>query len=91
MGFLKAIASGISKLSSHGNNTTTLAMVFQEHAGFAKLAFQTLQRCAAERNIELNDQILQQAAEEVSKYPKITIGEFLDGFANKSMNDSLRR
>lgn len=91
MGFLSALANGILKISSHGSNTTKLILIFQEHAGFSKLAFQQFQRCAAERNIELNDQILQHAEREVAKYPQITMGEFFNGYANKSMSDSLRR
>lgn len=86
MGLLKAIAGGLSNIASKGRDTTMLAQVFQEHQGFARLSFQILQRSAAERNIEVNEQLINDARIEVSKYPKILIGEFLDGYANRRMN-----
>lgn len=86
MGLLKALAGGLSKIASHGRDTTMLAQIFQEHKGFARLAFQQLERAAAERNIEVNERLILDAQIEISKYPKILIGEFLDGYANRRMN-----
>lgn len=91
MGLLRALAGGLSKIASHGRDTTMLALIFQQHEGLARLAFLQFQRAAAERSIEMDDQLIQDAAREVSKYPKLTMGEFLDGYTNRRMNDALGR
>ena len=91
MGLLRLLAGGLSKVASHGRDTTMLALIFQESEGFARLAFQQFQRAAAERGIEIDDQLIQDAAREISKYPKLTMGEFLDGYTNRRMNDALER
>jgi|GEM_PF-2966981 len=89
MGLFRSIASGLLQAASNGRNSTLLILIFQENQGFARLAFQQFQRCVAERGLELNDQLMRDAEREVSKYPKLTMGQFLDGYVNKRMNDSL--
>jgi hypothetical protein len=91
MGLFNAIAGGLSRVASHGRDTTMLALIFQENQGMARLVFQQFQRSAAERNIVVDDRLIHDAARETSKYPKITIGEFLDGYTNKRMSDALGR
>lgn len=91
MGFLQSIASGLLNAASSGRNSTLLILIFQDNPGFARLALQQFERCVAERGLELTDQLLRDAEREVSKYPKLTMGEFLDGYVNRRMNDSLSR
>lgn len=89
MGFFRSIASGLLQAASSGRHSTQLVLIFQENQGFARLALQQFERCVAERGLELNAQLMREAQREVSKYPKLTIGQFLDGYANKRMNNSL--
>ena len=91
MGFFRSIASGLLNAASNGRNSTQLILIFQDNPGFARLALQQFERCVAERGLELTDQLLRDAEREVSKYPKLTMGEFLDGYVNRRMNDSLSR
>lgn len=89
MGLFRSIASGLLQVASNGRNSTLLITIFQDSQGFARLAFQLFQRCVAERGLELSDQLMRDAEHEVSKYPNLTMGQFLDGYVNKRMNDSL--
>jgi len=91
MGFFRSIASGLLNVASSGRNSTQLILIFQDNPGFARLALQQFERCVAERGLELTDQLIRDAEREVSKYPKLTMGEFLDGYVNRRMNDSLSR
>lgn len=91
MGIFRSIASGLLNAASNGRNSTLLILIFQENPGFARLALQQFERCVAERGLELTDQLLRDAQREASKYPKLTMGQFLDGYVNRRMNDSLSR
>ena len=91
MGLFRSIAGGLLNAASKGRNSTKLILIFQDHQGFANLAMQQFQRCLAERGLDLNDQIFFDAQREVSKYPNLTMGEFLDGYVNKRMNDPTLR
>ena len=89
MGLFQSIVGGLQQAASNGRDATQLMLVFQENQSFARLAFQQFQRCVAERGMVLTEQLMRDAQGELSKYPKLTMGQFLDGYANKRMNDSL--
>jgi len=91
MGFFRSIASGLLNAASNGRNSTLLILIFQDNPGFARLALQQFERCVAERGMQLTDQLLRDAEREASKYPKLTMGQFLDGYVNRRMHDSLSR
>jgi hypothetical protein len=90
MGFLRSIAGGMLNMASRARNNTQLGLVFQEDPGFARLAMRTFERCLAERGLELTELVVVEARREVSKYPSLTIGQFLDAKGNANMNDALR-
>ncbi len=90
MGLLQSIASGMQKMSSRGNNSTQLLQIFHGDPRFARLALSLFERCLAERGLKLTESVMIEARREVSKYPSLTIGQFLDAKGNKNMNDALR-
>lgn len=86
MGFIQALAKGLSGVVNKGQDSNKLALIFQKNEGFARLAFQQFQRAASIRGIEVNERLINEASMELRKYPSLTFGEFLDSYANNSMN-----
>lgn len=89
MGFFRSIAVGMLDMASRGRNNTMLALIFQDNPKFAGLALNIFQRCLAERRLQLTEIILIEARREVSKYPSLTMGEFLDAKGNLNMGEAL--
>ncbi len=89
MGFFRSIAVGMLDMASRGRNNTLLALIFQDNPKFAGLALGIFQRCLAERGLQLTESILTEARREVSKYPSLTMGEFLDAKGNLNMGEAL--
>ena len=79
MGFMRNIAIGLLDAASKGRNSTLLMLIFQDNQRHAKVAIDIFERCLAERGLILSEALLNEALREVSKYPRLTIGEFLDG------------
>ncbi len=89
MGLLQSIAGGLVNAASRSRNGTDLAFVFHANPQFSQVALNTFQRCLSERGLQLTELIMTEAQQEVAKYPRLTMGEFLDGKVNKKMSDAL--
>ncbi len=83
MGLFGNIVNKLQQSANNGRNSTLLHLVFQENQNFASLALKTFQRCAAERGVEFNEQLMSAARREVSNDPDLTMGRFLDDYSNK--------
>lgn len=94
MGILRSLAKGVlsvtEPLARSMNDSALIVTMFQEHRGFAQLAFKTFQRCADDRGIVVDEKLIDEAMNECVKYPKLTMGQFLDSRLNKRMYDNLR-
>ena len=83
MGIFRSIAGGLLNAASSGRNSTQLMLIFQSDQKFARLAQQMFERCVVERGLELTEHLVRTAEREVSRYPELTMGQFLDGYSER--------
>lgn len=85
MGFFSDVVNGLAKVASNGRDNTMLFLIFQENEGFRRLAIDNFQRCADERGLKVDSDMIRAARQELNLYPKLKMGEFLDAYsASKS-------
>lgn len=83
MGIFRSIAGGLLNAASSGRNSTQLRLIFQNDQKYAHLAQQMFERCVAERGLAVTEHLIRTAEREVSKYPELTMGQFLDGYSER--------
>ena len=73
---------------AHGKQL--VKQLFNPDPRLAQLVFEAFEWCLLDRGIPLTREILEEARIESSKYPSLTIKEFVEGRYNQQMKNSLR-